>query len=121
MIKITNCYYNYVIIIIVIFIHVSSSSSSSLNKRNNNHHGNENKIWNFKFSFTTTINSQLSIDCLNDDQIWIGWSHYGTRSPFGGQEHHQKSSSSNNNNINSRHLEASVSSSSIRNSQFLNL
>lgn len=35
--------------------------------------------WNFKFSFTKQINSQLSIDCGEHDQIWIGWSHYGTR------------------------------------------
>jgi hypothetical protein len=36
--------------------------------------------WNYKFSFTKSINSQLTIECEQSDQIWIGWSHYGTRS-----------------------------------------
>ena len=36
--------------------------------------------WNYKFAFTTNINSQLSINCDNtNDVLWIGWSHYGTR------------------------------------------
>jgi hypothetical protein len=35
--------------------------------------------WNYKFSFTKQINSQVTIDCGLADQIWIGWSHYGTR------------------------------------------
>ena len=39
-----------------------------------------NDEWHYKFSYTKTINSQLTIDCGNNDQIWIGWSHYGTRS-----------------------------------------
>jgi hypothetical protein len=35
--------------------------------------------WNYKFSFTKQINSQVTINCGLADQIWIGWSHYGTR------------------------------------------
>jgi hypothetical protein len=37
--------------------------------------------WFYKFSFTKNVNSQVSIECSNSDQIWIGWSHYGTRNP----------------------------------------
>ena len=35
--------------------------------------------WLYKFAFTKQINAQLVIDCGQSDQIWIGWSHYGTR------------------------------------------
>jgi hypothetical protein len=35
--------------------------------------------WHYKFANTKTLNSQFSISCDSDDQIWIGWSHYGTR------------------------------------------
>ena len=35
--------------------------------------------WNYKYSLTGQQQQQLSIKCLNNDQIWIGWSHYGTR------------------------------------------
>lgn len=39
-----------------------------------------NDEWNYKFSFTKQINSQVTIDCGQQEaQIWIGWSHYGTR------------------------------------------
>ncbi len=38
-----------------------------------------NDEWNYKFSFTKQINSQVTIDCGQEAQIWIGWSHYGTR------------------------------------------
>lgn len=37
--------------------------------------------WNYKFAFTKSINSQLIIECEQSEQIWIGWSHYGTRHP----------------------------------------
>ena len=40
---------------------------------------NTNDEWHYKFSFTKQINSQLTIECGLTDQIWIGWSHYGTR------------------------------------------
>lgn len=36
--------------------------------------------WNYKFTYTKNINSQMSLDCGADKAIWIGWSHYGTRS-----------------------------------------
>ena len=39
----------------------------------------ENK-WNYKFSYTANVNSQMSLDCGLNKAIWIGWSHYGTRS-----------------------------------------
>ncbi|CAF0780629.1 unnamed protein product [Brachionus calyciflorus] len=35
--------------------------------------------WMYKFSPTKNINSQMSIECETNDQIWIGWAHYGTR------------------------------------------
>lgn len=37
--------------------------------------------WHYKFAYTKNLNSQFSIDCVNNDLIWIGWSHYGTRYP----------------------------------------
>lgn len=36
--------------------------------------------WNYKFSYTANVNSQMSLDCGLNKAIWIGWSHYGTRS-----------------------------------------
>ena len=42
---------------------------------------NEHDEWHYKFSFTKSVNSQLVIECDESDQIWIGWSHYGTRNP----------------------------------------
>jgi hypothetical protein len=35
--------------------------------------------WNYKYSQTSSLQQQLTISCGNNDQIWIGWSHYGTR------------------------------------------
>ena len=35
--------------------------------------------WNYKYSQTGTNNQQLTLNCINNEQIWIGWSHYGTR------------------------------------------
>jgi hypothetical protein len=53
-------------------ISITQSTSSFYNRNNDD-------TWKYKFVFTTNINSQLSVDCPNSDQIWIGWSHYGTR------------------------------------------
>jgi hypothetical protein len=62
----------HLILIITIFLITSSSSSSEASSTNNE--------WHYKFTFTTNINSQLSVSCENsNDVIWIGWSHYGTR------------------------------------------
>ena len=36
--------------------------------------------WNYKFTYTANINSQMSLECGVNKAIWIGWSHYGTRS-----------------------------------------
>jgi hypothetical protein len=54
-----------------------------------------NSEWNYKFSFTKQINSQVTIDCGLADQIWIGWSHYGTRNV-------NNVASANGNNVKSR-------------------
>jgi hypothetical protein len=35
--------------------------------------------WHYKFAYTKSLNSQFNIECESNDQIWIGWSHYGTR------------------------------------------
>ncbi len=34
--------------------------------------------WKYKYSLTKNSNSQITINCEQNDQIWIGWSHYGT-------------------------------------------
>ena len=36
--------------------------------------------WNYKFTYTASVSSQMSIACEANNAIWIGWSHYGTRS-----------------------------------------
>ncbi len=38
-----------------------------------------NSEWHYKFTYTTNINSQMSLNCGVSSAIWIGWSHYGTR------------------------------------------
>ena len=55
--------------------------------------------WNYKFSFTKQINSQVTIDCGLADQIWIGWSHYGTRNV---NNNNNVASANGNNNVKSR-------------------
>ena len=38
--------------------------------------------WSYKYAQTTGLGvqqQQLTVNCFNKDQIWIGWSHYGTR------------------------------------------
>ena len=57
-----------------------------------------NTEWNYKFSFTKQINSQVTIDCGLADQIWIGWSHYGTRYVI----NNNNVASANSNNVKSR-------------------
>ena len=58
-----------------------------------------NTEWNYKFSFTKQINSQVTIDCGLADQIWIGWSHYGTRNV---NNNNNVASVNGNNNVKSR-------------------
>jgi hypothetical protein len=62
--------------------------------------------WHYKFAHTKNVNSQFSIECEANDQIWIGWSHYGTRAP-------QSATSSGNPD--------SLTASYTKNSQLLNL
>ena len=84
------------LIIAIIFNYSNATSYNSENK-------NSEQQWNYKFSFTKSVNSQLVVECEANDQIWIGWSHYGTRS----------SSPSN--------TKSEQQSASIKNSQLLNL
>jgi len=83
------------LIIAIIFNYSNATSYNSENK-------NSEQQWNYKFSFTKSVNSQLVVECEANDQIWIGWSHYGTRS----------SSPSN--------TKSEQQSASIKNSQLLN-
>ena len=68
-------------IFFILILHSATLTTQSSSSNDNN--------WFYKFTYTKNINSQISIDCENNDQIWIGWSHYGTRSNI------------NNNNLNS--------------------
>ncbi len=100
----------------LVFMLIILTAVAQGTKRDHQQQQQQSKIWNFKFAFTTTLNSQLSIDCPNEDQIWIGWSHYGTR----GSSNELKSSASNRHSSSYMMNEAAIASSSIRNSQ-LNL
>lgn len=55
------------------------SASPSLTQIDGIMDNNDEHRWNYKFAFTKSVNSQLVIECEQSDQIWIGWSHYGTR------------------------------------------